>query len=136
MFYHHYWVHFFNYYSKLYIYIYIYIYYMWGWAENFSWCHICCWWLNQYEASTTTSIEVMCEWLNALCWKINLTWLHSMRISWSAYKIFSQPSCVCIYIYIYIYPPTHKNFSKIYAYHFQKYIKISEINLLFLIYCI
>ena len=36
-----------------------------------------------------------------VCSKINLIWSHSMRVSWSAYELFSLSSYIYIYIYKY-----------------------------------
>ena len=35
----------------------------------------------------------VCEPQGVICWKINLIWSHSMRVSWSASELFTQPSC-------------------------------------------
>ena len=37
------------------------------------------------------STKEECRPKKVLCWKINLIWSHSMRVSWSAYELFSWP---------------------------------------------
>ena len=57
-------------------------------AEKFIWArHIFCWWLfYQWDPSTATPIEEVREVQRGLCLKI------LMRVSWSAYELFSWPS--------------------------------------------
>ena len=46
----------------------------------------------QWDPSTTILTEEMCGSQRGPCWKTDLIWSHSMRVSWSAYELFSQPS--------------------------------------------
>ena len=43
------------------------------------------------DPSTATLMEEVCVLLEELSWKINLIWSYSMRVSWSAYELFSYP---------------------------------------------
>ena len=49
--------------------------------------HICTWHKN-YCPSTATLKEVDGP-QGGLCWKMNLIWSPSMKVSWSAYGLFS-----------------------------------------------
>ena len=48
-------------------------------------------------------MEKGCGLQGGLCYKINLIWSYSIRVSLLDNELFSQPLCVYIYIYIYIY---------------------------------
>ena len=56
--------------------------------------------LDQWDPSTAILKEV-CELYGRLCWKINLIWSHSMRVSWSIYELFSWPSYVLSYFSVF-----------------------------------
>ena len=59
------------------------------------WCHICCWWLFWPIGSGYCNNNGRNVWtIKGKCWKINLTCSHSMRASWSAYKLSGWPSYV------------------------------------------
>ena len=47
--------------------------------------------------SIATKMEEVYRSLGGL-WKMNLIWLHSMKVSWSTKKLSSRPSCVYIYV--------------------------------------
>ena len=67
-------------------------------------CHICYWYHFWSMGSKHCNIDwKFCELQDSAILKINLIWLHSMKISWSAFELFSLPSCLCVCIYIYIY---------------------------------
>ena len=72
-----------------------------SWTKKFIWWrHISCWWLfDQWDPSTATPMEGVCRPQHP-CWKINLIWSHSVRVSWSANELFSRSSCmyVCMYL--------------------------------------
>ena len=42
---------------------------------------------DQWDPSTATLMEIVCGSQGKLCWKINLIWSHSLRVSWSTYKL-------------------------------------------------
>ena len=42
------------------------------------------------ESSMAKSMEEVCGQEGGLCWKINLIWLHSIRLSWSDNELFSR----------------------------------------------
>ena len=44
----------------------------------------------QWDLSNATPIEEVCGPQKELCWKINVIWSHSMRVSQSAHELFSQ----------------------------------------------
>ena len=70
----------------------IYLLIQW-WAEKFIlWCYIYWWLFVQWDPSTAILVEEVCGPQIGLCWKLNLIWSHSMRIFWSAYELFNQPS--------------------------------------------
>ena len=48
--------------------------------------------LDQWDPSIAAPIEEVCGAQGRLCWKINLIWSHSMRVSWSVYELFGQHS--------------------------------------------
>ena len=63
-----------------------------GW-KKFKWWHYIC------SEQCNPNTRIVLGQRRRLCWKINQVWSHSMKVSSSAYELFSQPS----YIYIYIY---------------------------------
>ena len=72
-------------------YIYIYIYEN-GLKSSLAekviwWRHICYWWL--FWPSIAKPVEDVRRLQRVLCWKIIFIWSHSMRVSWSAYELFS-----------------------------------------------
>ena len=55
-------------------------------------CIYCKWLFLQWNLSTATPMEDVYEPQEALCWKINFIWSHSIRESWWALELFSRPS--------------------------------------------
>ena len=47
--------------------------------------------VDQWDPSTATVMEEVCGAQRGLCWKINLIWSYSMKVSWSGYELFSKP---------------------------------------------
>ena len=68
---------------------------IWGWAENS---------LDEtistideifYHSTATSTVEAY----EPQCWKISLIWLHSMRLSWLVYELFSWPLLIQKWLY-------------------------------------
>ena len=53
-----------------------------------------------------------------LCWKMNLIWLHSMRVSWSVYELFSWTLNIKLWCYFVVW-----NQSKS-----QKFLYLDDVN--------
>ena len=48
-------------------------------------------WDEKWDPNTATPMEVCMLLQGELCWKVNLIWSHSMRVSWWAYELCSWP---------------------------------------------
>ena len=83
----------FVYKSYIYIYIYIYIYRIWHYITYKHW----------YTIKPNQSIKEICGPQGGLCWKINFIWSISMRVYWSAYKLFSWRSSTGLLIGQFLY---------------------------------
>ena len=62
---------------------------------------------DNWDPSTATLMKEVSGLLEKLYWKINIIWLHSMRVSWSVCELFNRSSYVTINLFKYHHSSYH-----------------------------